>query len=120
MPRHGEPVFGVLVPDFVPSEAGGTYVGKQFYFYARFNWWGFAMNDIGLTDPVIMLDIHETSPEGRAKFFAADALRDFDRSFVVVQHNYGKNDFAASYMPEKEIRRLVNQCIEQFERSTEA
>jgi hypothetical protein len=115
MPLHGEPTIEYLVPEFVPSEAQGTYAGKQFYFYARFNWWGFAMSDVGRTDPAIMLDIYETGPERRAELFTPQANADFDQSFVRVEHKYGKGEFAASYMPEKEIRRLINHCIEEFE-----
>jgi len=114
--RHGQLVFESLVTEFTPSEAWGTYGGKQWYFYARWNRWEFAMNDIGMTDPMAVLEVHKTdAPGGRERCFTAEAIRDWERSFVVVEDHYGYGQFAASYMPEAEMRRLIDQCIDQFD-----
>ena len=114
MPRYGHPVFEHLLSDFTPSEAWGTYAGKQWYFYARWNGWAFAMNDAGMSDPGAVLDVQRTAAEDRQQFFPAQLIRDWEQSFVVVDDHYGDGGFAASYMPEADMRRLINACIDRF------
>lgn len=111
MLQHGQPKFEYLESDATPSEAGGTYGRKQFYFYARFNCWEFAANDIGLSDPCSMLDIHRYSPDSREKIFTEKYLCDFELTSVIEEGNYENNEFSASYMPEQEMRRLINNCL---------
>ena len=65
MPRHGPPVFEYVLSDSTPSEGWGTYAGKQWYFYARWNGWEFAMNDAGMSDPMAALDVHRTAAAAR-------------------------------------------------------
>ncbi len=115
MPRSHSLTYDYLLAGSTPSEAEGKYAGKQFYFYARFNYWQFAMNDIGLCSPMLALQVNDTIPSARQEMFRPELLRDFEQTFILVQHPHGGEEFAASYMPEAEIRRLIDQCIDRFE-----
>ena len=79
------------------------------------------MNDAGTSDPMALLDVHRTAAAARQQFFPARLIRDWERAFVVVEDHYGDGEFAASYMSEAEMRRLIGACIDRFEaRAAEA
>ena len=108
--------FDSIFPDGTPSEADGKYGDFVFTFYARFNWWGFAASPANATDPFTMIEVAQSCPDKRLECFGRTVVADFDSSFVVIEDAYGANEFAASYMPEPDIRRIINSCFDRFDK----
>jgi hypothetical protein len=74
---------------YCPVQAEGTINGCPFYFRARGNHWSFYVSDEGkkpLSEPT------------------------FER-----REKWGNKPFAAGYMPEKEAKRIIQKCAEEFE-----
>ena len=107
--------FDSIIPDGTPSEADGRYGDYAFTFYARFNWWGFAVSPINATDPFTMIDVAQCHPEKRIEHFGDAVVSEFEHSFVEIENEYGADEFAASYMPEQEMRRIIDLCLDRFD-----
>lgn len=111
---RSEITYEFLWSDSTPSEAAGAFRDMSFYFYARWNHWEFAMLQAGRTDPCVMADIAKTVPEKRRDIFEEEALEDFQTAFVRIKHDYGPEEFSASYMPAKEMKKLIETCILEY------
>lgn len=109
-----------LMTDDTPSQAWGSYVGYKFFFYARYNYWSFAISRDPQVSPEWLLDVDDTAPEARARFFSEPILHAYEAAFVRTCYAYGPEEFSASYMPAPEVERIIRECLAQFDRSIDA
>jgi len=75
---------------YCPVQAEGTINEYPFYFRSRGNHWSFSVAPKG------------ESPVSMGMFFRRE--------------KWGNKSFAAGYMPEKEVRRIIQKCAEEFEK----
>lgn len=106
----------IFMASGTPSQAWGSYLGCQFFFYARYNYWSFAISLDPHVDPALLTEVEDTAPEVRARFFSAPVLHAYDAGFVRTCYPYGSGEFSASYMPEPEVERIIRECLAQFDR----
>lgn len=104
-----------LMTDATPSQAWGSYRGWQFFFYARHNYWSFAISLEPQVNPEWLLDVADTAPEARAGFYSAPILHAYEAAFVRTCYPYGPSEFSASYMSGDEVERIIRECLAQFD-----
>lgn len=103
-----------IAAEGTPSEAEGTILGLEFYFYARFNHWSFAVSPKRRVDPLTLSEIEDTAVTRRGEWFDDEAIQAHRDGFVRTCSPYGEGEFAASYMPEVEMIAIMVRCLNAF------
>lgn len=80
-----------------PVQAEGTVAGHRFYFRSRYQRWTFSISEHADVSPVEI----DSPARGAAYGFFREG-------------EYGSTPFEASYMPEKEARRIIEGCATEY------
>ena len=104
-----------------PSETGGTYRGKKFYFYARWDDWNFVLSEKHDVEPdniFLLIDYDLEIVQKSENPFPNEWVEAFRNNSFIRCGTYGKaNSWAASYLPKEDKMKIVRSCIAEYERA---
>jgi hypothetical protein len=76
-----------------PVQGEGTVAGRPFYFRARGQRWSFAVTEEPGADPASIWSVEDAMGSG-----------------FYMEGEYGERPFEASWMPEEDARRIIEEC----------
>lgn len=120
-PSNPEICYDYLSAGSPPAEAWGDYGQVTFAFRARYDHWDFVLSrdpEFAAEDvaDLTWYDLEATQQSGHP--FPEEQVAAFQRCFV-RSGQYGKEgSFAASYMSQEEVLRIIRECVSEYERET--
>ena len=104
-----------------PSEAGGNYRGKKFYFYARWDDWSFVLSENSAVEPdniLLLIDYDLEIVQKSEQPFPSEWIEAFRNTSFIRCGTYGEpKSWTASYMPKEDIMKIIRDCISEYERT---
>lgn len=102
----------------LPSDASGSYDGKKFYFYARWEDWNFVLSensDVEPEDIFLLIDCDLNLIQKSENPYPSEWIEAFNNKSFILSGTYGSpRSCAASYMSKEDKMKIIRDCIDKY------